>query len=343
MERKDFLKNSIGFLGMALISPSLLRSNEDTTIASAANGTASCAVSNSETAGPFPTITPASLVNTNISGDRTGVDFTMNIVVKNVNNSCGVLENAIVDIWHCDREGNYSEYGGTQMQTTNYTSAHFLRGRQTSDANGLVKYTSKFPGWYTGRATHIHVHIYNSTGSSLLITQIAFPEGSGSAVETVNAATSYGYTKGMTGYTYNASDNVFSDGVTSELSTITGNVSDGYVLNFEAFVSGAAGGTATGMSTVAAESQFQVKQNYPNPAADQTTVPFVLRQPSDVSIYLLDMQGKQLKNILLENLPAGAQESTIDLSGLGAGRYVYSVEIKNSNGTFKQSKILLKN
>ena len=158
--------------------------------------------------------------------------FTIKINIKNKNNSCAALSGAIVDIWHCDKDGNYSEYGGTSMQSTNYTSVHFLRGRQTTDSAGLVTFTSIFPGWYTGRATHIHVHIYNASGTSLLVTQIAFPEGSGSAVATVNGSGSaYGYTKGMSGYTYNASDNVFSDDSAGlETSTVTGSLSGGYTL-----------------------------------------------------------------------------------------------------------------
>ena len=56
------------------------------------------------------------------------------------------------------------------------------------------------------------MHIYTSSGKSLLVTQIAFPEGAGSAVNLVNSSAANGYTKGMSGYTYNASDNVFSDG-----------------------------------------------------------------------------------------------------------------------------------
>ena len=119
------------------------------------------------------------------------------------------------------------------MQSTDYTSVHFLRGRQITDASGKVTFTTIFPGWYSGRATHIHVHIYNASGTSLLVTQIAFPEGSSSAVATVNGSggTAYGYTKGMTGYTYNASDNVFSDDSTgAELATVTGSLSGGYTL-----------------------------------------------------------------------------------------------------------------
>lgn len=162
--------------------------------------------------------------------DRTGVGFTIKITIKNTKASCAALQGAIVDIWHCDKDGYYSEYGGTSMQSVNYTSVHFLRGRQTTDANGLVTFTSIFPGWYSGRATHIHVHIYNSGGTSLLVTQIAFPEGTNSAVALVNASTANGYTKGLSGYIYNASDNVFSDSVANEMSTITGSISDGYVL-----------------------------------------------------------------------------------------------------------------
>jgi protocatechuate 3,4-dioxygenase beta subunit len=196
-------------------------------------GSGSCSVSPTETAGPFPTITPSSLVRSDIRADRTGVAFTINITIKNTNSSCAALAGAIVDIWHCDKDGYYSEYGGSGMQSVNYTAVHFLRGRQTTDANGLVSFTSIFPGWYSGRATHIHVHIYNASGTSLLVTQIAFPEGTSSAVATVNGSggTTYGYTKGMTGYTYNASDNVFSDDTTGvEIATVTGSFSAGYTL-----------------------------------------------------------------------------------------------------------------
>ncbi|QWA40869.1 intradiol ring-cleavage dioxygenase [Chryseobacterium sp. ZHDP1] len=239
MDRKGFLK-TLGLAGVtAVAAPILIHCGSDddiadtTTSSSSGSGSSSgssstgCSVTNSETEGPFPTKSPSTLVQTNIVGDRTGVPFTITITVQNTNASCANLQGAIVDIWHCDKEGNYSEYGGTAMQSANYTSYHFLRGRQTTDANGKVSFTSIFPGWYSGRATHIHVHIYNSAGQSLLVTQIAFPEGNDSAV--VQVASSTGY-KGMNGYTYNASDNVFSDGTSNEMSTITGSVSAGYAL-----------------------------------------------------------------------------------------------------------------
>ncbi|MGH1520120.1 intradiol ring-cleavage dioxygenase [Chryseobacterium sp. JK1] len=233
MNRKGFLK-SLGLAGVTAVAAPLLIhcGSDDDTLDSSSNtssGSSStgCSVTNSETEGPFPTKSPSSLVQSNIVSDRTGVPFTITITIQNVNTSCTVLQGAFVDIWHCDKDGNYSEYGGTGMQPTNYTTVHFLRGRQTTDANGQVKFTSIFPGWYNGRATHIHVHVYNSAGQSLLVTQIAFPEGSDSAVVQVAASTGY---KGMNGYTYNANDNVFSDGTSNEMSSISGSVSGGFSL-----------------------------------------------------------------------------------------------------------------
>ncbi len=198
---------------------------------------ATCASTDSETAGPFPTKDPSSLVLVSIVSDRTGISFNIKITIQNKNNSCAALEGALVDIWHCDKDGYYSEYGGTTMQTVDYTAVHFLRGRQVTDSNGMVGFTSIFPGWYTGRATHIHVHIYNAAGTSLLVTQIGFPEGSGSAVSLVNASTANGYTKGMSGYKYNASDSIFTDSIDNEIATVTGSVADGFILTHTIVVS----------------------------------------------------------------------------------------------------------
>jgi protocatechuate 3,4-dioxygenase beta subunit len=244
MERKLFLKNGLAALGLAAIAPLANACKKDTSGSSdtdttsgsdsSTGGTSSttCTTSPTETEGPFPTKTPSSLVRSDIKSDRTGVAFTIKIYIKNKNSNCAALAGALVDIWHCDKDGYYSEYGGTSMQTVNFTSVHFLRGRQTTDSNGLVTFTSIFPGWYQSRATHIHVHVYNSSGTSLLVTQIAFPEGSSSAVYLVNTTgSSYGYTKGMSGYTYNASDNVFSDDTAGlELATVSGSLSGGYTL-----------------------------------------------------------------------------------------------------------------
>ncbi|GAB3255196.1 hypothetical protein GCM10027347_16080 [Larkinella harenae] len=188
-------------------------------------GTGSCTVTSNETEGPFPTKSPASLVTSNITSDRQGTKLTIKITVQNKNNSCAALAGALVDIWHCDATGNYSEYGGTQMQSTNYQSVHFLRGRQTSDSNGLVAFTSIYPGWYQGRAPHIHVHVYNASGKSLKVSQIAFPEDISKVVYAQGVYASHGQAD-----TTNARDTIFSDGISTNISTVTGSTSAGYEL-----------------------------------------------------------------------------------------------------------------
>ena len=241
MERKDFLKRGFtSLLGIVAINP-LVAACKNTagidpptttggsTSAGSTNGSSAsnCTVTPSETGGPFPTKVPANFVRKDIRDDRAGVMMTMNITIKNVNNSCAALAGAIVDVWHCDKDGYYSEYGGTGMQSVNLTNVHFLRGRQTTDSSGLAAYTTIFPGWYSGRAPHIHVHIYSATGKSLLVTQIAFPYDIANTLYTTGQA--YGYTKGAQD-TKNERDNVFSDGFTTELATVSGSPSAGYTL-----------------------------------------------------------------------------------------------------------------
>ncbi|TVT37877.1 intradiol ring-cleavage dioxygenase [Hymenobacter setariae] len=235
MERKHFLKSLLmgaasapvllAACGKDEVTPSTITTTTTGT-GTTTTGSSSCTVAPTETEGPFPTHTPSSYVRSDITDGRTGYKLTVKITINSSPNSCAALAGALVDIWHCDAQGNYSEYGGTGMQSTNYTSVHFLRGRQTTDAAGLVTFTSIFPGWYSGRATHIHVHVYNASGTSLKVTQIAFPEGTGTALAAVN-----GYAKGLSGYTYNKSDNVFSDDTAgAEIATVTGNTTDGFVL-----------------------------------------------------------------------------------------------------------------
>ncbi|QHT69925.1 intradiol ring-cleavage dioxygenase [Rhodocytophaga rosea] len=237
MERKSFLKSLL--LGAVTVpvalsacekeADAITPSTEEGTVTDPGTSSDNCTIAPTETQGPFPTKSPASYVRSDITDGRSGYKMTAKITIGNTNKNCAALAGAIVDIWHCDAEGSYSEYGGSGMQSVNYQSVHFLRGRQVTDANGLVTFTSIFPGWYNGRTTHIHVHIYNASGTSLKVTQIAFPEGSGTAVALVN-----GYSKGLSGYTSNKNDNIFSDDTAGvQIATVTGNTTDGFELSIK--------------------------------------------------------------------------------------------------------------
>lgn len=244
MERKKFLKDGLTALGLATVLPLACKKSSGDSSSSGSSSSSSgdssssgsCTVTSTETAGPYPTVTPSSYVRSNIVDGQTGVPLTIKIYIKNVNNSCAALSGALVDIWHCTAEGYYSEYTDTPgggYATVDYTSSHFLRGRQTTDSDGLVTFISIFPGWYSPRAPHIHAHIYNSSGTSLLITQIAFPTD---VCNTVYTTVSPYSNRGVQD-TANTADMVFSDSLSNELSSVTGSVSAGYVLTHTIYVS----------------------------------------------------------------------------------------------------------
>jgi hypothetical protein len=77
------------------------------------------------------------------------------------NGSCIPLKGAQVDIWHANPQGIYS---GVQQQGT---SGHdFLRGNQVTNENGTILFSTVYPGWYEGRAIHIHVKVRTFEGSN---------------------------------------------------------------------------------------------------------------------------------------------------------------------------------
>src|SRR5688572_14640975 len=80
------------------------------------------------------------------------LDITFN--VSQVSSSgCTSLASAQVDIWHCDAAGVYSDVQGPGSDSI---GKKFLRGYQLTDTNGIAKFTTIYPGWYQGRAVHIH-------------------------------------------------------------------------------------------------------------------------------------------------------------------------------------------
>lgn len=201
-------------------SPTAPSTTTTTTTTTGTTG-AACAVSPSETIGPYPSLTD--LMRSDIREGKSGSTLALTITVVNVSNSCSPVANALVDVWQCDAEGHYSEYA---QQGYDGRSQTYLRGIQTTDSSGRVTFTTIYPGWYQGRATHIHVEV-TLNGRSVKVTQIAFPESVSAAVYASGVYASKGQNP-----TSNVSDNVFSDSVDSEMASVTGSPSSGYAAAF---------------------------------------------------------------------------------------------------------------
>jgi protocatechuate 3,4-dioxygenase beta subunit len=117
--------------------------------AGVASGAISCVLTPELTEGPY--YVSGEKVRSNITEGRPGVPLALALTVVDAS-TCKPIKGASVDIWHCDALGVYS---GVQGNT-----GTFMRGAQRSNSSGLARFTTVYPGWYNGRAVHIHVKVH---------------------------------------------------------------------------------------------------------------------------------------------------------------------------------------
>jgi protocatechuate 3,4-dioxygenase beta subunit len=158
-----------------------------------------------------------------LSGTAAGVPLEIVLTIVSAS-SCTPLAGYAVYLWHCDGSGNYSLY------SSGYTNQNWLRGVQAADANGIVRFTSIYPGCYAGRWPHIHFEVYKSltaataVSNKIATSQIAMPLASNNLVYATAAYASSARNQAQITL---ASDNVFSDGASLELATVSGDVTSG--------------------------------------------------------------------------------------------------------------------
>lgn len=74
------------------------------------------------------------------------------------------MPGAIVDLWQCDARGEYSAFEDRRAGFDN-RGRQFLRGYQVTDDAGVARFTTIYPGWYSGRAVHIHFKVRADAGA----------------------------------------------------------------------------------------------------------------------------------------------------------------------------------
>ncbi|WP_327718071.1 intradiol ring-cleavage dioxygenase [Streptomyces sp. NBC_00490] len=121
----------------------------------------------SVTEGPY--YLDGALVRKDITEGKTGVPLTLRLTVVDATDGCTPVPGAAVEIWHCDAWGYYSGYttanpgGSAPAESEDGSTADdrtYLRGYQIANGNGVVKFETIFPGWYTPRTCHIHVKVH---------------------------------------------------------------------------------------------------------------------------------------------------------------------------------------
>ena len=156
---------------------------------------------------------------------RPGAPLALTFLVSRINGAtCAPLEGAVVDVWHCDAAGVYSGVNDRGFGST--AGQLFLRGYQTSGSDGAAAFTTIYPGWYSGRATHIHFKIRTADGYEFT-SQLYFDDA---LTDLVHAQEPYA-ARGQRD-TRNANDGIFRAG--GELLTLNVTESgDGYAAVFD--------------------------------------------------------------------------------------------------------------
>lgn len=126
-----------------------------------------CVVTPEQTEGPY--FSDVRLNRADIRSDPTdstvkeGVPLALALRVNTVSGAgCAPLAGARVDLWQCDAAGVYSDARDAGADTRGRL---FLRGYQTTDANGAVRFNTIYPGGYPGRAVHLHFKIRSTAAA----------------------------------------------------------------------------------------------------------------------------------------------------------------------------------
>jgi protocatechuate 3,4-dioxygenase beta subunit len=175
-----------------------------------------CSLAKEQTQGPY--WFDVDSIRSDVTEDRPGTELALALRVVDASNcdadgKPGVVSNAVVEIWHCDAGGSYSGFesgasgpgggggpgagggpggdsGGTTssgsysegvQEATPTDDETYLRGAQVTGKDGIVRFTTIYPGWYSGRTVHIHLKVHVDK-QNVLTTQLYFDEALNTAV-----------------------------------------------------------------------------------------------------------------------------------------------------------------
>ena len=210
--RRGSLGQLAGLVAAAMGAGALEAESAGAGPAAVASGAVRCILTPELTEGPY--YIAGEKVRRDITEGRPGVPLALRTSVVSAS-TCKPIRGAAVDIWHCDAGGLYSGYtsgagggpggggGGHQSPTDTQT---FMRGIQRTDADGLAQFKTIYPGWYTGRAVHIHVKVH-VRGTVVHTGQLFFPDALTDAVYTRSPYASRG-----TRDKRNADDSIYVNG-----------------------------------------------------------------------------------------------------------------------------------
>jgi protocatechuate 3,4-dioxygenase beta subunit len=193
----------------------------------------SCVVRPEQTAGPF--FVDEKLNRSDIRSDpgtgtvSPGARLTLAFRVSRLTaGTCTPFADVQVDLWHCDALGLYSDVVDPRFDTT---GLQFLRGYQTTDASGVARFVTIFPGWYQGRTVHLHFKLRTDVGGATALeftSQLYFDD---TVADAILAAPPYAAAGART--VRNANDGIYQQGGSQLLLAATADGAGGYESTFD--------------------------------------------------------------------------------------------------------------
>ncbi|MFT4036407.1 MAG: intradiol ring-cleavage dioxygenase [Patulibacter sp.] len=193
---------------------------------------------------------------------QAGIPLVLTLYVVSSDSACAAVQGATVDIWHANSQGLYSDESANQTVGKKY-----LRGYQVTDSDGMVQFTTIYPGWYSGRSVHIHfkVRLYDGSTETYEFTSQLFFDPSITA--SVMATSTYS-SRGSTPDTSNSNDSVYGSDGDKLLVTMTGDTTNGYAGTFVIGLSG-----VPELETTPTPTPTATATSTPTPTATATPTP----------------------------------------------------------------------
>jgi protocatechuate 3,4-dioxygenase beta subunit len=189
------------------------------------------------TIGPY--FVDEKLNRTDIRSDPTtgaikpGVPLRLTFNVSQLNGgACSALAGALVDVWHCDHLGIYSDVVDPGFNTL---GQKWLRGYQETNANGVAAFATIYPGWYQGRTVHLHYRIRSASGAGTgfdFVSQLFFTD---TLSDQIFALSPYAARTGVRG-TRNTNDGIYQQGGSALVLDPTPDGAGGYSTAFNVAV-----------------------------------------------------------------------------------------------------------
>ena len=284
---------------------------------------ATCVMTPAKTEGPY--FVDEKLNRSDIRETQDGGKLALTMYVFDADNDCAPVQGATVDIWHCNAAGLYSD------ESANGTSGQkWLRGYQTTDATGKVTFTTIYPGWYSGRAVHIHFKVRHD--SLEFTSQLFFTDDMNTTVFKKAP-----YSSRPTPDTTDERDNIYGTDGGSLLLQPQSDGAGGYTADFSVGVSaGGSGSTTSDSSLAAALSSVKALRTSAGTRKLRLTV---TSSESVSAVARLTRNGRTLLRTAKRSLAAGKHSFKVTIpSSVAAGAVTLRLTFTDAAGNTKTVK-----